>query len=148
MGHPRTKVALTIVMLTGLTVGCSSNDGGTGIVTPPLAAASSSVPVAHTPTAATAHQSRRAASDWNHCGPNRDLIVRSIATSSQPSAQKMGRYNLGTCQLTLDFLRQTSPTEAGYCTQAAWASDNPGYKMDVTPARPLRKVIEAIGPAC
>jgi hypothetical protein len=118
------------------------------VASPPVAV-SSSASTAHTrSTAATAKKSTAAADDWNRCGQNRDIIVRYITPTLPPAAQVLGAYNLGTCQSTLDSLRHTSPTDAGNCTQAAWASDNPGYNADATPAKPLRKVVEAIGPAC
>ncbi|MFE5108469.1 hypothetical protein [Streptomyces sp. NPDC056663] len=53
-----------------------------------------------------------------------------------------------TCETTFQFLQHTSPIEAGDCTEAAWASDNPGYNADAIPAARLKKVQVAIGPAC
>ncbi|MGW4047340.1 hypothetical protein [Streptomyces sp. NPDC004721] len=53
-----------------------------------------------------------------------------------------------TCENTFQLLQHTSPTEAGDCTEAAWASDNPGYDADAIPAARLKKVQVAIGPAC
>ncbi|MEU9979524.1 hypothetical protein [Streptomyces sp. NPDC051014] len=49
---------------------------------------------------------------------------------------------------TFESLPRTSSTEAGYCTEAAWASDNPGYNADATPAARLKKVQVSVGPAC
>jgi hypothetical protein len=53
-----------------------------------------------------------------------------------------------TCEPTMEWFKHTSPTKAGYCTEAAWASDNPGYITDAEPAKRLKKVQVAIGPAC
>ncbi|MEV6118707.1 hypothetical protein AB0L59_41145 [Streptomyces sp. NPDC052109] len=64
------------------------------------------------------------------------------------SAQELGNYNLATCESTFKFLQETSPKSAGACTEAAWASDNPGYNTDAEPAKRLKKVQVAIGPAC
>jgi hypothetical protein len=134
-----------IMLLSALNViGCStdSQPAAPSIV----ASAPSAAPTRS--AVATIKKSTPKVNEWDRCGPNRDIIVRYVTSGLLPSAQKLGAYNLGTCQPTLDSLRQTSPTSAGYCTQAAWASDNPGYTTDGTPAKPLKKVIEAIGPAC
>lgn len=64
------------------------------------------------------------------------------------SAQTLGNYNLATCESTFKYLQETSPTGAGNCTEAAWASDNPGYNADADPAPRPKKVQVAIGPAC
>nr|WTB35099.1 hypothetical protein OG781_41650 [Streptomyces sp. NBC_00830] len=53
-----------------------------------------------------------------------------------------------TCETTFQWPQHTSPTEAGDCTEAAWASDNPGYNADAIPAARLKKVQVTIGPAC
>ncbi|WP_406507638.1 hypothetical protein [Streptomyces sp. NBC_00212] len=64
------------------------------------------------------------------------------------SAQELGDYNAATCESTFTWLEQTSPKEAGDCLEAAWASDNPGYNVDAEPAKRLKKVQVAVGPAC
>ncbi len=46
------------------------------------------------------------------------------------------------------MVQRTSPNVPGACTEAAWASDNPGYNADATPAKRLKKVQVAVGPAC
>ncbi|MEU9077857.1 hypothetical protein [Kitasatospora sp. NPDC048538] len=65
-----------------------------------------------------------------------------------PSSELLGAYAIATCEPTFENLERTAPKEPGYCTQAAWASDNPGYDTDVTPAPPLKKVQVFFGPAC
>ncbi|WP_146259283.1 hypothetical protein [Streptomyces tateyamensis] len=82
------------------------------------------------------------------CGPTRDLIVRYVVPGLPSSAQVLGNHVITTCQDTMVELQSTSPKESGYCTEAAWASDNPGYDADATPAAPLKKVQVAYGPAC
>ena len=52
------------------------------------------------------------------------------------------------CLTSVQMMMATAPTEAGNCTQAAYASDNPGYNADATPAGPLKKVIAEAGPGC
>lgn len=49
------------------------------------------------------------------------------------------------CRPTLDTWRARQPTGPGYCSKIAWSSDNPGYIPDVTPAAPLKKVIDQVG---
>lgn len=63
-------------------------------------------------------------------------------------AEVLGSYVVATCQTTFDMVKTTSPTEAGACTEAAWASDNPGYNADADPAKRPKDVQVAIGPAC
>lgn len=77
-----------------------------------------------------------------------DLLVRYTVPGLPDSAQVLGEVDLGNCTPTLDCLARTSPRGDGYCTEVAWASDNPGYNADATPAPPLKKVIEAIGGGC
>lgn len=80
--------------------------------------------------------------------PTRDLIVRSVSPGVPTSAQVLGDVDLLHCRSSVDLLRDTAPTGDGYCTEAAWASDNPGYNADATPARHLKKLVLAVGPAC
>lgn len=128
--------------------GCNTSTSSSA--SPPTVPASrmSAAPTASPATRPGATKSTPVGDEWNRCGPNRDVIVRSVAPNLPPSAQVLGAYNLGTCKRTLDDLQLTSPTDPGYCTQAAWANDNPGYNADRTPAARLNKVIESIGPAC
>lgn len=64
------------------------------------------------------------------------------------SAQVVGNYAQMNCEPTFQNLTHTSPTGPGYCTEAAWASDNPGYNADAEPAVRLKKVQVSVGPAC
>jgi hypothetical protein len=82
------------------------------------------------------------------CGPTRDVIIRTISPNLPPSATEVGDYDLQDCSMTIDDLSNTSPTTDGYCTQAAYADDNPGYNIDETPAPTLRKLVAQFGPAC
>lgn len=107
----------------------------------------SSKPAAHPSSAAP---STAAADPEPSCAlPNgRDVLVRYIVPGLQANAQELGEVDLVQCESTLDYIAQTSPTGDGYCTQVAWASDNPGYNPDTVPAPPLKKVIEAVGGGC
>ncbi|MFE2971873.1 hypothetical protein ACFXKC_51605 [Streptomyces sp. NPDC059340] len=82
------------------------------------------------------------------CEPTRDVIAWYKTPGLPDSAQVLGNYYLATCETTFQSLTHTSPTGPGYCTEAAWASDNPGYNADATPAKRLKKVQVVIGPAC
>lgn len=64
------------------------------------------------------------------------------------SAQVLGSYAVVGCQSTFQMLKTTSPTGAGYCTEAAWASDNPGYNADAEPAKRLKHVQVSVGAGC
>ncbi|MET8956552.1 hypothetical protein ACWEO4_36890 [Streptomyces sp. NPDC004393] len=50
--------------------------------------------------------------------------------------------------MSVTSMRAESPTDAGFCTEAAWASDNPRCTVDAEPAPRLKKVQVVIGPAC
>ncbi|MFJ8006102.1 hypothetical protein [Streptomyces fagopyri] len=83
------------------------------------------------------------------CGPSRgDVITWSKVPGLPDSAQLIGGFNPGTCRSTFDDLPNESPTQAGYCTLAAWARDNPGYDADARPAKRPRKVQVSVGPDC
>jgi hypothetical protein len=60
----------------------------------------------------------------------------------------LGSYVAATCEPTAKMFQDTSPTGPGYCTIAAYASDNPGYDTDATPAKRPRKALVRVGPAC
>ena len=81
------------------------------------------------------------------CPPTRNVIVWTKAPGVPDSAQVIGSYTL-TCESTFKWLQHSSPTDAGYCTEAAYASDNPGYNANAQPARRLKDVQAMVGPAC
>ncbi|MEU8591330.1 hypothetical protein AB0C59_30700 [Streptomyces sp. NPDC048664] len=82
------------------------------------------------------------------CLPTRDVILWMKVPGIPDSAQVVGEYDLTHCEPTFQNITHTSPTEPGYCTEAAWASDNPGYDADARPAKHLKKVQVTVGPAC
>ncbi|MFD8424447.1 hypothetical protein [Streptomyces sp. NPDC059466] len=84
----------------------------------------------------------------SRCGPSRDVLVWYKVPDIPDSAQTLGNYNVVTCETTFDDLQHTSPTQPGYCTAAAWVSDNPGYDVDARPAMRPKKVQVAVGPGC
>ncbi|MEU0253299.1 hypothetical protein ABZ299_12485 [Streptomyces sp. NPDC006184] len=76
-----------------------------------------------------------------------DVFVWMRVAGVPDSAQRLGSSGYP-CESTLDTVRRTSPTVDGACTEAAWASDNPGYDADATPAKRLKNVQVSVGPAC
>jgi hypothetical protein len=78
-----------------------------------------------------------------------DVIVRDLYPDLPPAAQRLGGQGPrdGKCESTLDFLRLTAPTGAGYCEQAALAIDNPGYE-NTEAVVPMKKVLAEFGPGC
>lgn len=77
-----------------------------------------------------------------------DIIVWYRVPTLPDSAQRLGGADPITCELTFNWLQRTSPMGDGYCTEAAWAHDNPGYDDGATPARRLKKVQMWAGPGC
>lgn len=82
------------------------------------------------------------------CGTNRDVDVWYKVPTIPDSAQVLGSYNAATCESTFKSLTDTSPTGPGYCTEAAWASDNPGYNADAEPAKRLKDAQVSVGAGC
>lgn len=77
------------------------------------------------------------------------MIYRNKVPDRPWNAQLVGDINFVTCTRTsYDEVSQTSPLGDGYCTQVAYASDNPGYNVDATPAPPLRDVFIEVGAGC
>ncbi|MFI6662511.1 hypothetical protein ACIBL8_44200 [Streptomyces sp. NPDC050523] len=77
-----------------------------------------------------------------------DVILWMKVPGIPDSAQVLGGNGYPNCESTFDTVRRTSPKVPGACTEAAWASDNPGYNADATPAKRLKKVQVSVGPAC
>lgn len=103
----------------------------------------------HTKTIQRTAKPKPSPSKSKSCGPERDVIVwYKVPGVPDDSAQVVGNYNLITCETTFHELQKDSPTGAGYCTEAAWASDNPGYNADADRAARLKKVQVSVGPAC
>lgn len=80
-----------------------------------------------------------------------DLPVSSglIIWQHAPGVRDRSRFanpaDLYNCRPTLDTWRAGEPTGPGYCSKIAWSADNPGYVPSVTPAAPLKKVIDQVG---
>lgn len=79
---------------------------------------------------------------------NRDLLVWYKAPGIEDSAQEIGEVDVANCTPAVDFIMSTSPTGPGYCTEVAYADQNPGYNPDATPAKPLKHVLQETGGGC
>jgi hypothetical protein len=82
-----------------------------------------------------------------------DILVR-MTTNGQPAVtQQLGgawSWNTRThrCDTPVQAVLSTASGNAGSCTQVAYVASNPGYRMSVSPAPPLKKILAAKGPAC
>ena len=76
------------------------------------------------------------------------MIERWVTPDAPSTAITVGDVDMSQCKPTLDTFAATSPMGAGFCSQIAWADDNPGYDVNASPAAPLRKVLQEVGPGC
>jgi hypothetical protein len=126
--------------------------GGASSTARPAAASSSATPSA----AATASPLPRAATQAQcEARPDTsgDILVRTT-TNGQPAAtQQLGGAwawdaKTSRCNTAVDTVISAASANAGDCTEVAYASSNPAYKLTVSPAPPLKKVVASKGPAC
>ena len=75
----------------------------------------------------------------------RSLIIWHHAPGVEDTAEAIDESDLYNCRPMLDTWRAGAPKGPGYCSKIAWASDNPEYASGVTPAAPLKKVIDEVG---
>lgn len=139
----RTVLPIAAILLTAACAGSADDTSST--TSSPSVATSRAQP---SRTSSTPQVAESKASPTKSCSPTRDVIVWTKAAGLPDSAQVLGNYFLMTCESTFKWLERTSPTEAEDCTEAAWASDNPGYNADAVPAARLKKVQMSVGPAC
>ena len=82
-----------------------------------------------------------------------DILVR-MTTNGQPAVTQQlgGAWTWNTrshrCDTPVQAVLSTASGNAGSCTQVAYAASNPGYRLTVAPAPPLKKILGAKGPAC
>lgn len=121
--------------------GCSSS------ASKPVAALPTSVASTATPSAVrtTSEPSVPAETCATPLPDRGDILEWQEVPGLPDSALELGGTDPEHCVLTFDSLRTSSPTGAGYCTEAAWASDNPNYNPDAVPAPRLKKVQVTIG---
>lgn len=133
-------VAAVVLMLAA----CSSSTS-----TPSAAPTTRPASVASTATPSAVFTTSQPAAPAETCAtplPDRGDIIEWQKQPGLPdSAIELGGTDPEHCKLTFDMLQTSSPTGTGYCTQAAWLSDNPNCNVDATPAPPLKKVQVKIG---
>jgi|SRR6185312_2948957 len=126
--------------------GCSSSASKPAAAPPstsaPAAVATSATPAADTSTSQPAAPAETCATPLPDRG---DIIEWQREPGLPDSAIELGGTDPEHCVLTFDTLKTSSPTGSGYCTEAAWASDNAGYDPNATPAPRLKKVQVTIG---
>ncbi|MEU8031329.1 hypothetical protein AB0C13_22260 [Streptomyces sp. NPDC049099] len=144
----RTILPIAAILLTAACGSGGSDTASKPADTPTPQATQSSQPTTAAPTPSPSHTVKPKPWHSKGCGPERDVIVWYRVSGGDDSAQVIGNYNVATCQTTFDELQKDSPTGEGYCTEAAWASDNPGYDADATPAKRLKYVQVSVGPSC
>ncbi|MGN5376704.1 hypothetical protein ACQ4WX_01155 [Streptomyces lasalocidi] len=109
---------------------------------------SSRAPATSSRSTAPAHSAPRVAKAKAHAAtphltcsapPERDVDVWMKVPGLPDGVQVLGNWDYELCEDTFQSLQHTSPTRPGYCTEAAWASDNPGCNADASPAARLKK---------
>lgn len=138
----RTILLATVVGL-GL-AGCSSTASkpAAAPVSVPASVATTAPPAADTSSSQPAAPAETCATPLPDRG---DIIEWQKAPGVPNSAIELGGTDPEHCVWTFDTLKTSSPTGAGYCTEAAWASDNPGYDPNAVPAPRLKKAQVVIG---
>jgi hypothetical protein len=137
---------LTVTVTAAALAGC----GGTSSTDRPAAASSPATPSA---TATASPRATTRAQCEARPDTSGDILVRTT-TNGQPAAtQQLGGAwawdaKTSTCNTAVDAVIATASATAGNCTEVAYASSNPGYKLTVSPAPPLKKVVASRGPAC
>lgn len=128
----RRTVVLAIAVGLGV-AGCSSS------LDKPVAAPTSQAPAAVTTSQPPATCNLKSAGD---------IIERVVTPGNPATAQQLGSVNLAQCKLAFDTLAQETSTDPGFCSQEAWAADNPNYDVNAVPAPPLRKIQAQAGAGC
>jgi hypothetical protein len=128
----RTLPAAAVAAVLGL-AGCSSS------ASKPAAAPTSQAPAVSITSQPPATCSLK---------PQGDIIERIVVPGQPATAQQLGGVDLRNCTLTFSDLADETSKDPGYCTQAAWLSDNPNYDVNAVPAPPLKKIQAQAGQAC
>lgn len=147
----RRVLVLAVVLAVVLALaGCSSSTSKPAAAPTGQAPAVTSDATSATPSAApstTTEPTTAAPSTSSTCHlPDKgDIIAREKVPGLPVDAIELGGTDPEHCTWTFDMLKTSQPTGAGYCTEAAWASDNPGYDVEAKPAAPLKNVQVVIG---
>lgn len=141
----RWAVASITLLSTLSVVGCSSDkQPAAQSASPPVVASTSPTRSAITP----ANKATLKGDGWNHCGPNRDLIVRSIAPGF--AAQCSEARGVQPRHLSTDAgLPPTDvANECGLLHSGLLGIRQSAIQRGCDAGQAVKKVIEAIGPAC
>jgi hypothetical protein len=81
------------------------------------------------------------------------IYVRTVAPGSAAQVKRLSgdwRWDSASshCLTSLQLALAAAAGGAGYCTQAGYVIDNPGYDLKAAPARPLAHVAARAGSAC
>ena len=135
-------VAGAVLALAGCSSGTSKPVAAPSPTSAPASVATTATPPADTSTSQPAVPVDTCATPLPDKG---DVIVREIFPNVPIDAMELGGTDPERCVWTMDSLKTSQPAGPGYCSQVAWASDNPGYNADAVPAPPLKKVQVTIG---
>ncbi|MDF3284652.1 hypothetical protein [Gordonia sp. N1V] len=83
--------------------------------------------------------------DYENPAKNPTIILWEQWPNTPADAIEVGSMDKTTCEPSIESVEATLPTAPGYCTKLAWATDNPGYDVDMKPAAPLKEVIDTVG---
>jgi hypothetical protein len=81
------------------------------------------------------------------------IYVRTIASGVLPQVQELGGgwgwdSASNKCVTSVQYVIAHAPQETGVCTQVAYVTDNPGYRMHAASAPRLKHVVAETGPGC
>jgi hypothetical protein len=82
------------------------------------------------------------------CGSSSTTDRPAAAVSSATASPLARASTQSQCGTAIDAVIATASASAGNCTQVAYSASNPGYKLTVSPAPALKKVLASKGPAC
>lgn len=82
-----------------------------------------------------------------------DLLVRTTEPGAQAVTSGIGGgwiwdHVIGKCLDAVEWAVATAGTADGECTTIALSSSNPGYDVNASPSKKLKKVIADAGPGC
>jgi hypothetical protein len=151
----RTSISAWSVAGLVVTAAALAGCGGPSGTERPAATSSSAAPAAPAAVATTTALPRATTRAQCEARPDStgDILVRTT-TNGQPAAtQQLGGAwtwdtRTRTCTTAVRAVIATASPTTGNCTEVAYSSSNPGYKLTVSPAPPLKKVVAAKGPAC
>lgn len=148
-------VGFVVAACAGLSVLALVGCGGTGSEATPAP----SGPHTSATTAAHAGKAKSAAADraMNRCYARKpasgDIYVRMKSPGTSTVAQELGgqwtwNHVTSTCQTSVQWIIASAPTGIGNCTWVGYKADNRRYRVNATPAPPLKHVAAEAGGSC